>query len=90
MRWPQRLIFSKSCGPMSDTFLTILERREKLLEWMAVRPGLTAGEIVEMSGIYWSIGWSDNVGRCRRDLKALEREGKVRRLPGRPARWEAV
>jgi sugar-specific transcriptional regulator TrmB len=50
--------------------------------------GLTASEIVDVIGHpYSGHGCYD---RCFDDLKALEREGYVERLPGRPAHWEPV
>lgn len=65
-------------------------RRQRLLDWMHERSthtGLTATEIVDVAGVYTGHGRYD---RCFDDLKALEREGYVDRLPVRPARWEVV
>jgi hypothetical protein len=62
-------------------------RRRDLLRWITERPeheGLTASEIVDLSGIYDGHGRAD---RCFDDLKALEREGAVLRYDGRPAQW---
>ena len=72
-----------------------MTRRAMLLDWLARRPpGLSTQEIVtgtprgmwrDPSGFY-----SSPYDRASRDLRVLLRAGKVRRLPGRIARWEVV
>jgi sugar-specific transcriptional regulator TrmB len=65
-------------------------RRVKLATWIHERPahsGLTATEIVDVSGIYRGHGRYD---RCFDDLKVLERSGGIEREPGRPARWKVA
>lgn len=73
------------------------ERRERLLEWMSDPRFPSRGGDVRYVYRY-SGGWNHtglgpeyrDMAQARYDLNALEREGKVRRLPGRPARWEVV
>lgn len=63
------------------------ERRWTLIQWMKERPqhaGLTASEIVDVSGVYHGHGRYD---RCFDDLKVLAGRGVVVRFGGRPARW---
>lgn len=67
--------------------LTAGMRRSNLLSWVYERPeheGLTASEIVDVSGIYGGHGAAD---RCFDDLKKLNRQGFLDRSSGRPARW---
>lgn len=72
------------------------ERREQLLAYMARNCFVTKPTVeyaVHMSSLYLlrhPTDWEAQFARCRRDLDALEQEGKIRRLPGRPARWEVV
>lgn len=65
-------------------------RREALWTWMYERPeryGLTTEEIVDLIGHPYDKVGHYRYSRCFDDLKALERQGSVVRLPGRPARW---
>ena len=65
------------------------ERRERLVEWMR---GVTSEEIMAGTRIlYGDLVWASSImPAIGRDLRQLVAEGKVRRLPGRPARWEVV
>lgn len=67
----------------------VQERRERLLAWMAdLLFAVPRAVIVETSGLYVERNITDNLQqRCQRDLRALESEGKLVRLPGRPTRW---
>lgn len=74
---------SARCWP-TDTGV----RRRDLITWMRAsrfHSGLTAQEIVDVSGIYDGHRRYD---RCFDDLKALASKGWVTRVAGRPARWE--
>jgi hypothetical protein len=74
------------------------ERRLELLAWMSERwqhQGLSTRELAEVSGIYDRLeykGWLGSpISRATRDVRALQSEGLIRRLPlSRPARWEVV
>lgn len=78
--------------------MTPSERRERLLEWMSRGPriALTQAELIERSGVYdgqWVM--ANKAAQCRRDLRALERQGRVRRalttcVPPLASRWEVV
>jgi hypothetical protein len=83
--------------------MTAVDRREGLLRWMRERSeheGLKASHIAQAA---WTCQWIGGrptakmvygakyrEARCRDDLKALEAQGYVTRLPGRPARWTAT
>jgi hypothetical protein len=62
-------------------------RREVLLEWLRERGPETANGIATGSLIYQD-GMEYRFDLLRSDLRALEKQGKVWRLPGRPARWQ--
>lgn len=64
------------------------ERRERLLAWMRDYQWVFGREVAEWCPAYG--GLSGCYRKAHIDLVALEREGKARRLPGRPARWEVV
>lgn len=82
--------------------MTVRERRAALLEWFYAdeeRAGMTAHEIRyeamwrPLTGTSWRYVYNvrevgdDPQGRCLEDLKALARDGQVKRGEGRPARW---
>lgn len=70
--------------------MTVQERREMLLEWLQWRSYHTysSREIVNNFLVYDYVKHRE--ARCFDDLKVLEAEDRVRRLPGRPARWGVV
>jgi hypothetical protein len=62
-----------------------------LRQWrLSHKPQQTAREIVEFAPGLYSEVRHGKVDRCFDDLKSLERRGLVRRLPSRPAKWEAM
>lgn len=66
---------------------SVYERQQSLLVWITDRPqheGLTASEIVDVSGIYDDL--QGRYDKCLVDLKRLAHEGYLFRN-GRPARW---
>lgn len=78
----------QSLVPLAHGLGRTYVRRERLLGWLCERPahsGLTASEIVDVSGLYEGHNRYD---RCFDDLKVLQDRGLVDRRKGRPARWE--
>jgi hypothetical protein len=66
-------------------------RRADLITWIEERPahdGLTASEIVDVSGIYDRI--QGRYDKAMADLKVMEDSGHLARSDGRPARWFAT
>jgi hypothetical protein len=71
--------------PRSPTSL----RRDALVVWLAYR-ALTAGHIANFAQDAdgaWLYSGHGKADRAFDDLKALEKQGRVERLNGRPARW---
>jgi hypothetical protein len=78
--------------PMANRTEKISRRRERLHEWLTGQQPASAFEIflgIYSEGVYRR----GELARVEGDLKALEREGRVRRLPRRQrraAQWEAT
>lgn len=76
--------------------MTPSERRRALLEWMRqrLREPASGVEVWSRCSLYPLMNTYEQdrkvMAALERDLRILEKEGLVRRLPGRPARWEAV
>jgi hypothetical protein len=70
--------------------INLMKRRSDLADWLyRERRGgpYTVGQIVDVSGIY--DGQQDRDGKCRCDLRSLQKNAVVRESAHRPAQWES-
>jgi DeoR/GlpR family transcriptional regulator of sugar metabolism len=64
--------------------MTVHERRDQLLRWMHLRPPCSENTIFRRT----PLEMYSSIETLRRDLRALERTGRIRRsFTTRPVRW---